>query len=494
MRVLAYQAKWNNDPARIKVWEKSRRIGASFGDAGEAALRAATNADAGGMSTYYIGTNKDMTSQYVGDVALWAKIYDYVAGQMEEETLVLENDQVITVYRVRFATGHEVVGLPSKAIALRSKQGRVILDEAAFMENFPEVFAAAKALTMLGGTIGILSTHNGEDNDFNQLILDIRAGKLPYSLHRTTLDDALDDGYYRHVVCKKRRIKYTPEGQAQWLQETLDDFKDDADEELYCIPKRGGGAWLNRSMIEGCMKADSPVVEWTPPADDFVDWDLGMAERETLDWCREHLEPLLKDLNPDQKHAMGTDFGRSGDLTVNWLVAEQSDLSVHTPFVLELRNAPFRTQYQIYKYICDRLPRLSGLALDARGNGQATAEYARQDYGVHRTEEVMLSQGWYREHSPRLKANLEDRTFSLPKKDTILDDFRSLKIKKGIAMPPEGKSQTGENQRHCDSAVAAILALFAIKTMQTDVVAPIPVTAGGRESVNVLRGFGGIEL
>ncbi len=489
MPLLPYQTGWNKDKARIKVWEKSRRIGASFGDASESALLASTSADAGGMNTYYIGTNKDMTSQYVGDTALWAKKFNLVAGEMEEETVVLENDQAVTVYRIRFATGFEVVGLPSKAIALRSKQGRVILDEAAFIEDFEAVFAAAKALTMLGGSIGILSTHNGEDNPFNQLVLDIRAGKLPYSLHRTTLNDALNDGYYRNVVCKKRRIAYSEEGQAQWIEETLADFGDDADEELLCIPKRGGGAWLNRSMIEGCMKPEIPVIEWTPPADDFVDWDIGLAERETQDFCREHLEPLLKDLNPNHRHGMGTDFGRSGDLTVDWVVAELPDLSVHTPFVLELRNAPFRTQYQIYKYICDRLPRLSGLALDARGNGQATAEYARQDYGVHLVEEVMLSQGWYREHSPRLKANLEDRTFFIPKRSTILDDFRGMKVKKGIAMPPEGKSQSGANQRHCDAAVAAILALFAIKTIAGDIVAPVPVTAGAGTLALVMRGF-----
>jgi phage FluMu gp28-like protein len=489
MPLLPYQTKWNKDKARIKAWEKSRRIGASFGDAAKSALLASTQADAGGMSTYYIGTNKDMTSQYVGDTGMWAKKYNLVADEMEEETVILENDQAVTVYRIRFSTGHEVVGLPSKALALRSKQGRVILDEAAFMEDFEAVFAAAKALTMLGGSIGVLSTHNGEDSLFNQLILDIRSGKLPYSLHRITLDDAMADGYYRHVVCKKRRIEYTPEGEQQWYDETLADFGEDADEELFCIPKRGGGAWLNRNIIEACMKPEIPVIEWSPPAEDFVDWDLGVAERETLDWCREHLEPVLKELNPSLRHGMGTDFGRSGDLTVNWPVVELPDLSVHTPFVLELRNAPFRTQSQIYNYIADRLPRLSGLALDARGNGQATAEFARQDYGPEVVAEVMLSQGWYREHSPRLKANLEDRTFTIPKKTTILDDLRAMKIKKGIAMPPEGKSQSGANQRHCDAAVAAILALFAIKTIEGDA-GPLEVTtAFPMQSQQLLRGY-----
>ena len=81
---------------------------------------------------------------------------------------------------------------------------------------------------------------------------------------------------------------------------------------------------------------------------------------------------------------------------------------------MELRDAPFRTQEQILFYLVDRLPRFSGGALDARGNGQALAEFARQRYGPELIAEVMLSQGWYRENMPRLKAAFEDRTWAIP--------------------------------------------------------------------------------
>jgi hypothetical protein len=44
---------------------------------------------------------------------------------------------------------------------------------------------AAMAMLIWGGSVAIISSHNGEDNAFNELVRDIRAGKLPYALHRT---------------------------------------------------------------------------------------------------------------------------------------------------------------------------------------------------------------------------------------------------------------------------------------------------------------------
>lgn len=86
--------------------------------------------------------------------------------------------------------------MPSEPRSLRSKQGRVVIDEAAFVDNLPELLKAAMALRMWGGSVRIMSTHNGEDSDFNEMIKETRAGKRPYTLHRVTFDDALEQGLY----------------------------------------------------------------------------------------------------------------------------------------------------------------------------------------------------------------------------------------------------------------------------------------------------------
>jgi phage FluMu gp28-like protein len=171
--------------------------------------------------------------------------------------------------------------------------------------------------------------------------------------------------------------------------------------------------------------------------------------------------PLLAALPQDRNHFIGGDFGRTGDLSVFWPLGEQQDLTLTTPFTVELRNCPYRTQQQILFALADNLPFFAGMALDARGNGSALAEFARQEYGPEQVEEVMISEAWYRETMPRLKARLEDRTLILPKNANILSDLRSLRVVKGVARVPEtrGKDKTG--QRHGDAAVALAMGIHA---------------------------------
>ncbi len=86
-------------------------------------------------------------------------------------------------------------------------QGVVVIDEAAFHEYLAEVLKAALALTMWGAKVRIISTHNGSENLFNELITDSRAGRKRYSVHTITIEDACRDGLYQRicqVVTKKR--------------------------------------------------------------------------------------------------------------------------------------------------------------------------------------------------------------------------------------------------------------------------------------------------
>jgi phage FluMu gp28-like protein len=122
-----------------------------------------------------------------------------------------------------------------------------------------------------------------------------------------------------------------------------------------------------------------------------------------------------------------------------------------------LRNVPFRQQEQILFYVADRLPRLIGGAMDARGNGQYLAETARQRYGA-KIEQVMLSANWYRDNMPRYKAAFEDGAIELPRDSEILADHRALVVEHGFAHVPERRDQKG---RHGDAAIAGALSFYA---------------------------------
>lgn len=460
---LPYQQRWLADKAQVKFCEKSRRIGLTWAQAADDVLTAAT-AGRDGMDVLYISFNQDMTREYIDTCAAWVQKFGKAAGQVKEFILKDDDEKEIKAFRIDFASGHKILALSSRPSNLRGKQGRVVIDEAAFVDDLSELLKAALALLMWGGQVIVISTHNGADNPFNDLVQDVLAGRLPYSHHRISLDDALNAGLYKRI-CKVAGKDWTQEGQEAWRADLIKTYGDGADEELFCIPNKSSGAYLTTAMIESCMDNNVPVVTWTPPAEDFVDWPKEQAEAAVNIWLEEYVFPFLKALPSTCAHFLGGDFGRTGDLSVFWPATESQNLNLITPVVVELRNCPHRTQQQILFAIVNKLPRFSGMALDARGNGSALAEAARQEYGPAFCLEVMISEAWYREVMPKLKARFEDKSTSIPHSADILSDFRALRVVKGVARIPDKRSKDATGGRHGDSVVAYAMMLHARETL-----------------------------
>ena len=398
--LLPYQKKWVADDADVKIADKSRRIGMTWAEAGDDALYAAS---ADGDDVIYIGPTKEIAKEFIDCVAMWATHYQAAASEIEES--VFEHgdkpERDILSYRINFASGHKVIGLSSKPTGLRGRQGRCVIDEAAFHENLPELLKAAMAFLMWGGKVRIISTHNGDDNPFNDLIKECLAGKKPYSVHHITLDDALADGLYKRI-CEVLKREWSLEAEIEWRKSIFKSYGEFADEELLCIPSQGSGVFFTRVLVESCMKADLPVLQWICKPE-FVHQPIEVRESICEAWCEDNLKPLLDTLDPDLNTWFGEDFGRTGDLSVIWPLQEQKNLIYRTPFLVEMSKVPFEQQKQVLFYIVDRLPRFRGGALDARGNGQFLAEVAMQKYGENRIHQVMLSEKWYRENMPKYK-------------------------------------------------------------------------------------------
>ena len=67
--LLSYQRRWVGDKSRVRVWEKSRRIGASWCEAFMSVMEAAKSREAGGQDTFYLSYNKEMTQTFIRDCA-----------------------------------------------------------------------------------------------------------------------------------------------------------------------------------------------------------------------------------------------------------------------------------------------------------------------------------------------------------------------------------------------------------------------------------------
>jgi predicted phage terminase large subunit-like protein len=267
--LLKYQQMWSRDRSPIKICEKSRRIGISWADAADSALVAA---EINGSDSWYVGYNFDMSRQYIEDVAYWARAYNLACSGINE-SVIEEPDKNILAYTIRFDSGFKVTALSSRPANLRSKKGRLRIDEAAFHDDLEELIKAALAINMWGGKVAIWSTHNGKDNYFNQLIEKCKTGELNYSYHRYDLDTAIADGLY-HRICLVSNQRWSIEREHAWIEQLRKDYGINAREELDCIPfeAKGAGAVFKREWFE--------VVDRVPAGGRIVRfWDLAASTK-----------------------------------------------------------------------------------------------------------------------------------------------------------------------------------------------------------------------
>jgi len=391
---------------------------------------------------------------------MWARAFAPAAAAAEEFLFVDgEPDRHIQAFRIRFASGFEIVALSSRPRSLRGRQGLLIADEAAFHDLLEELLKAAMAFLIWGGKVVVVSTHDGADNPFNELVEEIRAKKKPFALLQITFDEAVADGLYRRI-CLVTGKPWSAGAEAKWVAKIRAQYGDDAGEELDVIPKAGGGAWLSRALIVARMREGIPVLRWTAP-DGFVHWADHLRHGWVDQWLADEVEPVLQGLTGAERQAVGVDFGRVIDLTVIWLSSVLANLALRTDLVIELRDCPHTEQAQIALHLMRRLPRFSGAAFDAGGNGSFLAERCQQVMGASMVEALKFSEGWYRDEMPPLKAAFEDDKVVLPMDDEILTDLRSVRLVRGVPRVPEGRTQGSTGKRHGDAALALALCRYA---------------------------------
>jgi phage FluMu gp28-like protein len=479
--LLGYQKRWIADESPLKIAEKSRRTGLTWAEAADAVLCASTARSHGGCNHFYVGSNKEMAREFIEAAAMWAKAFDKAAGEVSEEVFVDEGQEgkEILTFVVHFASGFKIQALSSNPSNLRGMQGNVTIDEAAFHDRLAEVLKAALALTMWGSKVRLISTHNGTDNLFNQLIQDSRAGKKRYSVHTITLDDACREGLYQRI-CQIRKQPWSIEKEEEWKNGLLKDTatEEDALEEYFCVPKAGSGVYVKRVLIERAMVKDHsiPIVRFTAPKDFELQTE---TERQRIvnEWLENNLQFLLEQLPKECRHVFGEDFARKGDLSVFVPLTIKPDLTKRVPFVVELSNATYEAQRQILMFILDRLPRFTAAAFDSTGNGGYLAETARLKFGTEMVDCVMLSQAWYREWMPKLKAEFDDGFIEIPRHQDIIDDLCKIQMKNGVPQIEKGSGKGADGQqRHGDFAVALAMAIRA-SWMEGGAIDFTPVTA-----------------
>lgn len=465
--LMRHQAEWLEDDADLKLAEKGRRTGITFAEALDATLIAAAKKSEGGSNYFYIGDTKDKGREFIGYVARFART---VAGELAGIEEFLFEDQkddgstnLISAFRVRFASGCRVEALSSRPENIRGLQGTVCIDEAAFHRDVREVLDSVNALLIWGGKIRVISTHNGVLNPFNELVREARAGKTPFSCHLIPFEAAVKNGLYKRV-CLMRGKDWTAEDEVAWekrIRAAYGPRTAAMRQELDAIPAESEGTALTRVQIEACQKQGIPIIRWQC-ADDFKNAPEHVRKAEALVFCEQNLLPILEKLDPARQHVFGEDFARSGDLTAILPLEIGVDLIRRCVMLIELRNVPFDQQRDILFYVVSRLPRMSGGMLDATGNGAYLAEVAAQKFGSS-VVEVKLSEEWYRQNMPAYIEAFSDRTIVLPADEDVTRDHQGLQYVGKIIKVPDDHATKGNDGggRHGDTAIAGALAFAA---------------------------------
>jgi phage FluMu gp28-like protein len=486
--LMRHQLEWIEDQSKLKLGEKGRRCGITYGEALDDTLIAASARSAGGSNVFYIGDTKDKGREFIGYVAHFAKIVAKELGKVEEFLFEDQQDdgssRFISGYRVTFASGFRVEALSSRPENIRGLQGVVVIDEAAFHKDVRAVLDAVNALLIWGGRIRIISTHNGVLNPFNELIREAKAGKVPYSLHFIPFAKSVANGLFKRV-CMLSGETWSPEAEAAWEAQIRAAYgvrTAQMKQELDAIPADAEGSALTRVAIEAVADRSVRVLSNVTNPFPFpivagnetitiVRWMLPDAAKVAKpearvaivnDFCRSILLPVLSRLDPDRRHDLGSDFARTGDGAATIVTELGRDLVRRGKLVLEMHNVPFEMQRDVLFYIQDRLPRYGHGAFDAGGNGAYIAEVSNQRYGA-KISEIKLSQDWYRVNgSPYVEA-IGDRTVTLAADEDVIRDHQALAYVGGIIRVPDDMRYKGEDglQRHGDTAIAGMLAWFA---------------------------------
>ncbi|MFN3971257.1 MAG: terminase large subunit domain-containing protein [Gemmobacter sp.] len=469
--LLPYQARavslLDSAATRVLVVEKSRRVGLTWGLAAYAVLRAGRQKKAGGMDVMYISYSREMTREFVDACAMWARAFDVAAGAAEEVLFDQGDDaKAINAFRIKFASGFEIMALSSAPRGLRGKQGVVIIDEAAFVDQLSELLKAALAFLMWGGQVVVCSTHDGADNAFNQAVQDILSGRSKFTHLRIDFDQALREGLYQRISLVTGK-DWSPEVEAEWRQSIIDFYGDGAEEELFCVPSLSSGSWLPAPLIEARMTVRTPVLRLELPKD-FLHRDRVSRDALVAPFMEE-LAAQLEALDLTPHFALGSDFGRYVDLSTGSLMAIEARLKRREVLAFELRNVPGDEQKAVHRAVLRHVRhRLVGAAYDATGMGWTIAEDMGREFGLREDPEgsglvmaVKFSEEWYRLHMPPLKLAFEDDMIALIADAEHLGDLRMVKVIRGIArVPPQREGETGK-KRHGDHAISVALAHYA---------------------------------
>lgn len=390
---LEYQAKWVEDKNRLKLMEKSRQIGISWGTAYGASERTGRK---GGKNDQWVSSRDDLQARlFLEDCKTFATLLNLAAKDLGER--VIDEERKLSAYVLAFANGKRIHSMSSNPDAQAGKRGGRILDEFALHPDPRKLWSIAYPGITWGGNMEVISTHRGSANFFNELIREVRERENPkrISLHTVTLQDALDQGFLYKLQSKI----------------PADDPIQEMDEAAYFD-----------FIKSGCADQESFQQEYMcRPADDevaFLPYDLIASCEADGPWALDDLDDAAGDL------FVGVDIGRKKDLTVIWVVEKLLGY-LFTRKIETLQNMRKSEQEKVLWPIIEN-KNVKRVCIDATGLGIGWADDAQDRFGEYRVEAVTFTPRVKETLAYPVKGKMEDRTLIIPFDPKIRADLRQV--------------------------------------------------------------------
>lgn len=426
---LPFQEAWIKDRSRLKLMEKSRQIGLSWSTAYAADERTAM---AGNKWDQWVSSRDDLQAKlFLEDCKLFAKVLNMAAQDLGE--VVIDAKTKLTAYVLEFSNGKRIHSMSSNPDAQAGKRGSRILDEFALHPDPRKLWSIAYPGITWGGLLEVISTHRGSHNFFNQLIREVRENGNPkkISLHRVTLQDALDQGFLWKL---QQSLPIDHEAQTMAEADYFDFIKG------------------------GCADAESFEQEYMcNPADDdvaFLEYDL-IASCEYL--AGEQWQIDLSEIKSRNGLLYaGLDIGRKKDLTVLWVLEKLGDV-LYTRLIIELKAMSKPDQEKILWPILGIINRS---CFDYTGLGIGWGDDAQKKFGEYAIELVTFSGRVKEELAYPVRGAMQDRKLRIPSRPEIRADLRAVTKQTTAAGNIRFTAERSENG-HSDRFWALALALHA---------------------------------
>jgi phage FluMu gp28-like protein len=375
---LPYQAKWIDDESPLKLYEKSRRVGITYGTSYRS-VRKCLRQRQGSKFVQWVSSRDEKTAkEFVTDyVAMWCKAANAIATGLAGDRVEVVDDSGIKAFLVEFNNGSRIYSLTSSPKSFAGKGGDVLLDEFDLHGDQGALYDMAYPCITWGGQLEIVSAYDPDGSDqtvFAQLVKEVAEGGNPkgFSYHRTTLDDAIADGFVEKVnEIKATKGKSNPETREAFRQRIVGGCRtrDAVNSQYLCVPNRANGqlainpndlAWAKQpgGIFVLDLTGDAGIVDVVDPV---------AAPYLTPDFWR--------GIIPAGQCSIGYDVARRKDLATVWVdtVSGSQAKTYRGVALVIMRRCKYETQRQLVAAIL-RSNSIGVGAGDSTGMGETNCE------------------------------------------------------------------------------------------------------------------------